>query len=105
MLCTGIKGYAKGIRMHILKWNLACEDRCTTNTAAMRAPMQRPGILILTYLLLQPNPEVLNGYLPVSVPTPLTLVMWVVVVVLVVSDVIVCALMSTPGSKSAPRST
>lgn len=105
MLCTGVKGYAKGIRMHILKRNLACEDRGTTNTAAVRAPVQLPGILVVTYPLVRPNPEALNGYLPVPIPTPLTLVMWVVVVVPVVSDVIVCALMSTPGSKSAPRST
>lgn len=45
-----------------------------------------------------------NAFL-LPVPAPLTLVMWVVVVVLVVSDVIVCALISTPGSKSAPGST
>lgn len=106
MRSKGAKYYAKGVGTHVPKQNSAGEARSIRNTAAVRAPRQ---CLASWYscrcLQVQRNLGVLHGHLPGSVPSPLTLVMWVVVVVLVVSDVMVCALMSTPGSKSAPRST
>lgn len=65
-----------------------------------------------TEFLVQPSPSrtLLSDAFPhcqdfLGTVPPLTLVMCVVVVVLVVSDVIVWALISTPGSRSAPGST
>lgn len=90
--------------MYIPKQKLAHEDKCIINIVVVKALMQlscHPDSHITICYAAHP------GRRPyfLSVPAPLTLVMWVVVVVLVVSDVIVCALISTPGSKSAPGST
>lgn len=106
MLRTGVPCQARGIRMHIPEQKWAHRGNC---------PINRVGVQALTRLAIWASRSSQNSLparkqccvnaLLLRVPTALTLVMWVVVVVLVVSDVIVCALISTPGSISAPAST